>query len=60
MKKVDVNWSEYLRGGVEAKVRVEMARDAMRRLDKIRERASGVPIEELVRWIREDGERSLG
>jgi hypothetical protein len=60
MKKVDVNWSEYLRGVVEAKIRLEMAREAVRRLDEIRERAGKVPTEELVKWIREDRERSLG
>ena len=59
MKKVDVNWSEYLRGVVEAKIRVEMAKNAMRRLNEIRKRAGKVPTEELVKWIREDRERSL-
>ncbi len=60
MRRVDVNWSEYLRGVIEAKIRVEMAVDSARRLDEIRERACAVPTEELVRWIREDRERSLG
>jgi len=59
MRKVDVNWSEYLREAIEIKIRVEMAKDATRRLDEIRERAGKVPTEELVRWIREDRERSL-
>jgi len=60
MKKVNVNWSEYLRGVVEAKVREELAKEAMKKLDEIRKRAGKVPTEELVRWIREDRERSLG
>jgi len=59
MRKVDVNWSEYLRGVVETKIRVEMAKDAVRRLDEIREGAGEVPTEELVKWIRKDRERSL-
>jgi len=59
MRKVDVNWSEYLREAIETKIRVEMAKDAVRRLDEIRERAGKVPTEELVRWIREDREKSL-
>jgi len=59
MRRVDVNWSEYLRGVVEAKIRAELAKDAVRRLDEIRGRAGEVPTEELVRWIREDRERSL-
>jgi len=59
MRKVDVNWSEYLRETIETKIRVEMAKDAARRLDEIRERAGKLPTEELVRWIREGRERSL-
>ena len=59
MRRVNVNWSEYLRGIIEAKVRVELAKDALRRLSDIRERAEKVPTEELVRWIREDRMRSL-
>jgi len=58
MKKVNVNWSEYLRNVVEAKIRMEMAKDAVRKLDEIRRRAGEVPTEEIVRWIREDRERS--
>lgn len=58
MKKVDVNWSEYLRGIVETKIRVELAKDAVRRLDTIRRRAGNVPTEMLVKWIREDRMRS--
>ena len=59
MKKVNVNWSEYLRGVVEARVRMEMAKSAARKLDEIRKRADKVATEEIVRWIREDRERSL-
>ena len=58
MRRVDVNWSEYLREAIEAKIRAEMARDAARRLDEIRGRAGKVPTEEIVRWIREDREIS--
>ena len=59
MRKVDVNWSEYLREAIETKIRAELAKDAARRLDEIRERTGKVPTEEIVRWIREDRERSL-
>jgi len=59
MKKVNVNWSEYLRDAVETKIRMEMAKDAVRKLDEIRRRAGRVSTEEIVRWIREDRERSL-
>jgi hypothetical protein len=60
MKKVNVNWSEYLREVIEAKIRVEMAKDATKKLDEVRGRAREVPTEEIVRWIREDREGSLG
>ncbi|MBS7645669.1 MAG: hypothetical protein QW569_05335 [Candidatus Bathyarchaeia archaeon] len=59
MKKVNVSWSEYLRGAIEAKIRAEMAREAVTLLDEIRERAGELPTEELVKWMREDRERSL-
>ena len=59
MKEVDVNWSEYLRGVIEAKVRMEVAKEAARKLDKIRERSGKVSTEEIVRWIREDRESGL-
>ena len=59
MKEVDVNWSEYLRGVIEAKVRIEVAKEAARKLDKIRERSGKVSTEEIVRWIREDRESGL-
>jgi len=59
MKEVNVNWSEFLRKAVEAKIRMEMAKDAVRRLDEIQKRAGKVPTEEIVKWIREDRERGL-
>ena len=59
MKKVNVSWSEYLREAIEAKIRAEMAREAVATLDGIRERSGKLPTEELVKWIREDRERSL-
>jgi predicted DNA-binding protein len=59
MKKVNVNWSEYLREVIESKIKMEIARDAARRLDEIRGRVKKVPIEEIIQWIREDRERNL-
>ena len=59
MKKVNVNWSEYLRGVIEDKVRLEISKDAMTKLDEIRKRARKVSTEEIVKWLREDRERSL-
>lgn len=60
MRRLDVNWSEYLREAIEAKVRMETAKMAARRLHDIRGRAREVPTEDLVKWIREDRERGIG
>jgi predicted DNA-binding protein len=59
MKKVNVNWSEYLREVIESKIKMEVAKDAAKKLDEIRQRIKGVSIEEIIRWIREDRERNL-
>jgi hypothetical protein len=59
MRSVNVNWSEYLRELIETKAKEEMARDAVKKLDEIRERAGKLPTEELLKWIREDRSRSL-
>lgn len=59
MKEIDINWSEYIREVLEAKVRAEMAKKASRKLDEIREKAGKVSTEEIVRWIKEDRARNL-
>ncbi|MBS7612277.1 hypothetical protein KEJ27_08800 [Candidatus Bathyarchaeota archaeon] len=60
MKRVNVNWSEYLRQVIEAKIREEIAKEAAEKLDEIRRRSGEVSTEEIVKWIREDREKSLG
>ena len=57
MEKVGINWSEYLRDAIEARLRVELSRDALRKLDEVRSRGRRVSTEEIVRWIREWRER---
>lgn len=57
MKEVDINWSEYLRGVIEAKVREELAKKSSRRLEEIQSRVKEIPTEEIVKWIREDRQR---
>ena len=54
MKQVDVNWNEYLRSVIEAKVREELAKKAASRLDEIRRGAAKVQTGEIVKWLRED------
>ncbi len=57
MRRLDVDWSQYLREAIMAKVREELAKEASRRLDEIRGRAGEVPTELIVKWLREERER---
>ena len=57
MRRVKVDWSEYLREAIKAKIREELAREAAEKLDKIKSRAKEVPTEVLVRWLREEREK---
>ncbi|MEM2448495.1 MAG: hypothetical protein QXT14_06060 [Candidatus Bathyarchaeia archaeon] len=59
MKRVNVNWSEYLRRIIEAKIREEIAKEVAEKLDEIRRRSGEVSTKEIVKWIREDREKSL-
>ncbi|MEM2428704.1 MAG: hypothetical protein QXM89_01160 [Candidatus Bathyarchaeia archaeon] len=59
MKRVNVNWSEYLRRIIEAKIREEIAKEVAEKLDEIRRRSDEVSTKEIVKWIREDREKSL-
>ncbi|MGC8912102.1 MAG: hypothetical protein ACP5K8_08500 [Nitrososphaeria archaeon] len=57
MRRVKVDWSEYLREAIRAKVRAELAREAAEKLDEIRRRVGRVPTEVLIGWLREERER---
>jgi len=57
MQHVNVNWSEYLREAIKAKIREELAKEASEKLDEIQARAKKVPTEVLVKWLREERER---
>jgi hypothetical protein len=59
MRKVKIDWSEYLREAIREKVREEMAKEAAERLEAVRRRAKAVPTEVLVAWQREDREQEL-
>ena len=56
MRRVKVDWSEYLREAIRAKIREELAKEAGEKLDEIRGRAGKVPTDVLVKWIREERE----
>ncbi|PLJ78210.1 MAG: hypothetical protein B7L53_01850 [Thermofilum sp. NZ13] len=57
MRQVNVNWSEYLREVIKARIREELAKEASKKLDEIQARAVRVPTEVVVRWLREERER---
>jgi len=56
MRRVKVDWSEYLRKVIKAKIKEELAKEAAEKLDEIKSRARKVPTEVLVRWLREERE----
>jgi hypothetical protein len=56
MKQVDINWSQYIRECVQAKIVEQKRREASAILDEIRNRSKPVTEEELLAWIREGRE----
>ena len=54
MRRVNVNWGDYLRSAIEAKVKEELAKQASFKLDEIKSRSKPISTEVLVRWIREE------
>ncbi|MEM4329232.1 MAG: hypothetical protein QXS68_08360 [Candidatus Methanomethylicaceae archaeon] len=58
MRMVSVNWSEYLREVIQIKLGMELGKKALNSLDETRMRVQEMPAEDLVKWIREDRERS--
>ena len=56
MRRVKVDWSEYLREAIRAKIREELAKEASEKLDEIRGKAGDVPTDVLVEWIRAERE----
>jgi len=55
MKRLDVNWAEYVRKAIEEKVRAERLRRAAESMDRSRARTAGVPFESTaeIRKIRD-------
>ena len=56
MRRVNVDWSRYLREAIKAKIEEELAKEAAEKLDEIKGRAEEVPTEVLVKWLREERE----
>ena len=53
MKKVDVNWSQYIRECLQKKIDEQKKIEAFAKLDEIRKRSKPVTNEEVLSWIRE-------
>lgn len=53
MRRVKINWSEYIRNAIQRKLEEEKRRTASAKLDEIRARSKLVATDELVTWIRE-------
>lgn len=57
MKRVKVNWSEYIRDAIQRKIEEQKVKAASAKIDEVRKRAKPVSTDELVSWIREERER---
>lgn len=57
MRRVRVNWSEYIREAIQRKVEEQRVKAASVKIDEVRKRAKSVSTDELVSWIREDREK---
>ena len=57
MKRIKMNWSEYVRLAISQKIEEQELREASEKLDQIRARAKPVPTDELLSWLREGRSR---
>ena len=57
MRRVRVNWSEYIREAIQRKIEEQRVKAASAKIDEVRKRAKPVPTDELVSWIREEREK---
>ena len=53
MKKIELNWSQYIRECLQDKIDDQKKREAFEKLDQIRKRSTLVTNEEILGWIRE-------
>ena len=56
MKRVKINWSQYIRDCVQNKIEQQDMIEASAKLDEIRKRTKPTSTAEIVSWIREDRE----
>jgi hypothetical protein len=53
MKKIELNWSQYIRECLQTKIDEQKKREAFEKLDQIRKRSKPATNEEILGWIRE-------
>ena len=53
MKKIELNWSQYIRECLQTKINEQKKREAFEKLDQIRKRSKPTTNEEILSWIRE-------
>ena len=53
MKKIDLNWSQYIRECLQNRIDEQKKREAFEKLDEIRKRSKPVTNEEILAWIQE-------
>ena len=56
MKRVKVNWSQYIRDCIQNKIDQQDMIEASTKLDEIRKRTQPTSTAKIVSWIREDRE----
>jgi hypothetical protein len=54
MKKIELNWSQYIRECLQDKIDEQKKSEAFEKLDQIRKRSKPTTNEEILGWIRED------
>jgi DNA polymerase III delta prime subunit len=53
MKKIELNWSQYIRECLQTKIDEQKKSEAFEKLDQIRKRSKQATNEEILSWIRE-------
>jgi len=57
MKEIGVDWAEFIRETIKAKIEEEERRKSSEKLDLIRAKAGKVSTDEILLWLREDRQR---
>ncbi len=53
MKKIELNWSQYIRECLQDKIDEQKKKEAFEKLDQIRKRSKPATNEEVLSWIKE-------